>query len=218
MKHQSGVTLISLLIGLLIAMLCIIALLSAYRVVVKTGVESRIAASHDTQLQRGLTTAQMFLQNAGFGLTGSNHLLTSDILINTKTYSALLWRYKEGSKTVCQGLFDMSTADNKNRQLVLAQGFKDTSGADCDATAGLGTFIWKVQSTLANLEDFSVDQSNPAQITFTQTTSACTPYGAGKVDASTQHPLITILAQTSTQHLAGLGTAQIPVCIVNISL
>ena len=39
MKYQSGTTLISLLIGLLISMLCILALLSSYRTIVKTGVE-----------------------------------------------------------------------------------------------------------------------------------------------------------------------------------
>ena len=218
MRHQTGVTLISLLVGLVIAMLCVIALLSSYRVVVKSGVESRIATSHDTQLQRGLTTTQMFLQNAGFGLSGSNHLQTSTIDVNSQNLSALLWRYKTGTSTFCQGLVDLKSSDNKKRQLVLLQGTQDSSSTSCDETTNLSALTWKVQSTLATLEDFSDDQTNPVQINFTQSSSSCTPYGAGTVDASVQHPLILISAKTSTQHIAGLATVEIPVCVVNITV
>lgn len=217
MKYQSGTTLISLLIGLLIAMLCILALLSSYRTVVKTGVESRIAATHDTQLQAGLTTAQMFLQNAGFGLEGLNNLLTATIQIESKSVSAVLWRYNNGTNTVCQGLTDVESLDNKKRRFVLLEGFESDSGSPCNSTLNLGSFKWKVQSTLANLEDYSTDKSNPKQVNFNQSSSICTPYGAGTADEGSQHPLITISAQTSTQKIAGLATVQVPICLLNIA-
>lgn len=217
MKYQSGTTLISLLIGLLISMLCILALLSSYRTIVKTGVESRIAATHDTQLQAGLTTAQMFLQNAGFGLEGSNNLLTTTVQVGSKTISAVLWRYKNGTNIVCQGLADVESSDNKKRRFVLLEGFENDSGAPCNGTSTLGSFKWKEQSTLANLEDYSTDKSNPQQITFNQTISTCTPFGAGTVEESSQHPLIIISAKTSTQKIAGLETVQVPICLLNIA-
>jgi Tfp pilus assembly protein PilE len=217
MKYQSGTTLISLLIGLLIAMLCILALLSSYRTIVKTGVESRIAATHDTQLQAALTTAQMMLQNAGFGLQGSNNLLTTTIQVGSKTISAVLWRYNNGTNIVCQGLADVESSDNKKRRFILLEGFENDSSAPCNGTLNLASFKWKVQSTLANLEDYSSDKSNPKQITFSQTTSACTPFGAGTVEESYQYPLITISAKTSTQKIAGLGTVQVPICLLNIA-
>lgn len=217
MRYQSGVTLVSLLIGLLIAMLCILALLSSYRTIVKTGVESRVAATHDTQLQAGLTTAKMFLTNAGFGLEGTNNLLIATIPVGTSSISALLWRYHDGMQVICQGLADIESEDHKKRRFVLLEGFESDSGSPCNETANLASFKWKIQSTLANLEDYSTDKSNPVQVTFTQAVSSCTPFGAGALDETSQYPLITIAAKTSTQQIAGLETVQVPVCLLNIS-
>ncbi|WP_374666128.1 PilW family protein [Acinetobacter sp.] len=217
MKKQTGATLISLLIGLVIAMFCILAILSSYRTVVKTGVESRIAATHDTELQSGLTAAQMFLQNAGFGLDGANHFLITDMQIESNNLSVVLWRYNNGSKVICEGLADAESGDKKKRRLVFLEGLSDESGSPCNSTLSLGAFKWKVKSTLANLEDYSADKSNPKQIMFKQTALACSPYGAGDADETTPHPLITIEAQTSTQKLAGLEKVQIPVCLLNIA-
>ncbi|MGP5405821.1 hypothetical protein ACTXNH_11950 [Psychrobacter celer] len=220
MKSQLGTTLISLLIGLLIAMLCIIAVLSSYRTIVKTGVESRVAATHDTQLQTGLTTAQIFLQNAGFGLEGLNNLYLSpeaNIKVESQLVSALLWRYKDGTNIICQGLADIKSSDNKKRRFVLLKSDPTT----CNETSDLNEFTWKIQSTLANLEDYSTDQSNPKQVTFTEPPSMpCTPFGAGN---DSTHPLITITAQTSTQKIAGPGIKEelrevkVPVCLLNIA-
>lgn len=222
-KHaQAGVTLISLLVGLVIAMICIIAVLTTYRVVVKTGTESRIAANHDTQLQMGLTNAQMLLQNAGFGLDGTTHLVTSvnitaQVNSASQTISnAVLWRFQGNNGVTCQGLADIKNADNTQRQLVLLSGIT-TGSTLCDSTTNLTALTWQVQSSLANLRDYSSDQSNPAQITWQKTTAACTPYGAGKIDGSIQHTVISISSKTSTQQSANLSPVEVSVCLVNIS-
>nr|WP_181718071.1 hypothetical protein [Psychrobacter sp.]QJS05714.1 hypothetical protein [Psychrobacter sp.] len=211
MKYQSGTTLISLLIGLLISMLCIIAVLSSYRTIVKTGVESRVAATHDTQLQTGLATAQMFLQNAGFGLEGTDYSLATPIKVDSKDIKALLWRYKDDNNTtICQGLADIESSDGEKRRFVLLE-----NNSTCDAPLNSDKVNWKVQTTLANLEDYSTNLSNPEQVTFEETLTTCTPFGAGVLD-NVPHPLITITAQTSTQQSAGLGKAEIRVCLLNI--
>ena len=210
-RSQSGVTLISLLIGLLISMLCMIGLLSTYRTVAKTGAESRIDATHDTQLQNGLTASQMMIQNAGFGLDGGTNLEVATISIGTATnVSALLWRYKEGGMVSCQGLADIP--DASKRKLVTL-----TVGTGCNDTAALDTLTWTTENTLAHLTDYSSGGTNPQQITFAKTLSNCTPFGSAISENVVSHPLVTITAKTSTQNIAGLDAIEVPVCILNIT-
>ena len=217
-RYQLGATLVSLLVGLVIAMLCIIAVLTAYKTIVKSGVDSRRASTHDTQLQSGITSAQMFLQNAGFGLDGNNHVLSTTLEINSKNANTILWRFKEGSNIICQGLADIEGENNVNRRLVLVEGFVDDSNTACNQIDNLSSFVWKVQSTLSTLEDYSTDQSNPIQVSFVQESKACIPFGATDSSEITQHPYITILVATSTQKIAGLEKVKVPVCLVNIAV
>ena len=217
-RYQLGATLVSLLVGLVIAMLCIIAVLTAYKTIVKSGVDSRRASTHDTQLQSGLTSAQMFLQNAGFGLDGNNHVLSTTLEINSKNANTILWRFKEGSNIICQGLADIEGENNVNRRLVLVEGFVDDSNTACNQIDNLSSFVWKVQSTLSTLEDYSTDQSNPIQVSFVQESKACIPFGATDSSEITQHPYITISVATSTQKIAGLEKVKVPVCLVNIAV
>ncbi len=235
-RYQLGATLVSLLVGLLIAMLCIIAVLTAYKTIVKSGVDSRRASTHDTQLQSGITSAQMFLQNAGFGLDGNNHVLSTTLEINSKNANTILWRFKKGSNIICQGLADIEGENNVNRRLVLVEGFVDDSNTEgfvddsntegfvddsntaCNQIDNLSSFVWKVQSTLSTLEDYSTDQSNPIQVSFVQESKACIPFGATDSSEITQHPYITISVATSTQKIAGLEKVKVPVCLVNIAV
>jgi len=223
MNKQAGVTLISLLIGLVIAMLCIIAVLTTYRTVVKTGADSRIASNHDAQLQNGLTTAQMLLQNAGYGLEGSTHFkvktsITTRINGSNKTINpAILWRYKNGTEVICQGLADISNPENSKRLFVLLKATLNNGTCNDSLDLASSSLTWKVQSSLANLQDYSSDQSNPVQITWAESASACTPYGSGKIDESTRHVVITFSAKTSTQQIASLSPVSVSICLLNIS-
>ncbi|KAA8733284.1 hypothetical protein F4V57_08645 [Acinetobacter qingfengensis] len=212
MNKQKGVTLTSLLIGLLIAMLCILAVLSLYRTVVHTGVDSRKAATHDTQLQSALTTVQMLLQNAGFGLDPSgSHVNIGTISFKNSSNvdvstTALVWKNagsSDGTSITCHGIADI--AGSGERQLVLL------SGSNCTSTSNLSAASWTQESILATLSDFSSDSTNPVQVTFAKSNASCTPYGAGSVDTSVLHPNVTISATTSTKQ-----TVNISVCLLNI--
>lgn len=212
MRHQSGTTLISLLIGLLIAMLCLMGVLSSYRTIVKTGVTSRIAATHDTELQNGLTISQMLVQNAGFRLEGGDNVLIAPITVGSDNVSALLWRYKEEDGTVvCQGLADIASSDSTKRDFIILK------SATCDSSATLNGLAWTKASTLAHLVDYTTDSSNPPQVTFEKTASTCSPFGAAVSDNVVVHPIVTISAKTSTQSIAELASIQIPVCLLNIT-
>lgn len=217
-KYQTGTTLVSLLIGLLIAMMCILTVLTAYKTTVKSGVDSRLASTHDTQLQSGLTTAQMFLQNAGYGFDSGNHILATTLQINSRGSNTVLWRIQnDDSSVTCQGLADVADGNNTKRKLVLLAGFTSDEGAACNSMDNLGSFTWKVQSTLSTLEDYSSDKSNPSQVSFNLENKVCTPFGATEESEAVSHPYVTLTAGTSTQKIAGLSKVKVPVCIVNIA-
>lgn len=212
MRHQSGATLISLMIGLLISMLCLIGLLSSYRTMVKTGAESRIAATHDTELQNGLTAAQMLIQNAGFRLDGTSNLEVANITINSETISALLWRYKNGSTITCEGLADIPDSSTKRKFVVI-----ENTGTTCESTSVLNSLTWTEKSILANLAVQPTENADSQQVTFATGFSDCSPFGATVLDNVGSHPLVTISAKTSTQKTAGLDAIETSVCILNIS-
>ena len=211
MRNQTGATLISLLIGLLISTLCLIGLLSSYRTMVKTGAESRMATTHDTELQNALTAAQMLVQNAGFGLEGNDNLAIADIDIGSlDDNSALLWRYKDDDNIACQGLADI--LNNSTRKFIIIE-----AKSDCDSTSNLDTLVWTEKRVLANLVDYSSNSTNPQQVTFQSSPSSCTPFGSVLADGSILHPLVTLSAKTSTQNIAGLDAIEVPVCVLNIT-
>lgn len=66
--RQSGVSLISMLVGMLIALLSIAALLSLYQLEVNTSVNAMGVARRDGQLDSAWLTAGQLLQQAGYGI------------------------------------------------------------------------------------------------------------------------------------------------------
>ena len=56
---QKGSTIVRLMVGLVISMLCLIALLTLFKAIVTTSVDSQQNAQQDSQLFNGLTLAQM---------------------------------------------------------------------------------------------------------------------------------------------------------------
>lgn len=200
MKYkQTGSTLISLMIGLLISMLCLIALLTLFRAVMTTSIDSQQNAQQDTQVFNGLTIAQMLVQNAGFGFSsGNNILITSNQLtldsgITVDSQKAALWRYyttiNTSSTLTCQGI--ASVMNNNQTKLILLK----TSA--CAQTTALDSLSWTVDRVLATLPATST-------ITFNLTTETCTPYGMG---TAASHPKLIITANTSS----------FPICLSNIT-
>lgn len=67
-NRQRGFNLISLMIGMVISLITVLAMLSLYRTLVGVSVESASLAKVEGQKASGLLTAQIALQQAGFGL------------------------------------------------------------------------------------------------------------------------------------------------------
>lgn len=218
MKKQHGFVLVGLLIGLVISILCILAVLSVYRGSVHVGVDSRIATNHDAQLQNGLTVAQKQILNAGYGLEDGENIITkSNLVINqfgrNEMVKGVLWKYKADGVIYCKGLAEVSNQDNTKRQLIFVKAI-----TNCNATAKLGDLGWKHDSVIASLHDYSSGKTNPSQITFTLEDSSCTPYGAGRILTARPNKVLKISARTSSQSQnSSLGTVRVETCLMNIS-
>ncbi|MES2532153.1 MAG: hypothetical protein V4636_14040 [Pseudomonadota bacterium] len=79
MLHQRGAGLISLLVGIVISMLIMLAMMTLYRDTIHTGVSAGQDAASDGQRASGLLAAQILLQAAGFGLTAP--ALGTDLIV-----------------------------------------------------------------------------------------------------------------------------------------
>ena len=190
---QKGSTIVSLMVGLVISMLCLIALLTLFKAIVTTN------AQQDTQLFNGLTLAQMLAQNAGFGFSsGTNVLIPSSTLaldnnISVESQKAVLWRYYTTinipNTLTCQGI--ASVLNNNQTKLILLK------ANSCAQTSNLDSLTWTVDRVLAVLPSAST-------ISFNLTTQTCTPYGIG---TAASHSKLTITANTFS----------FPVCLSNIT-
>lgn len=140
-RRQGGASLVALMVGMVIALIASISGLALYKTAVQqtSGPQGMVADSRiDGQLASGLLSAQMLLQEAGFGLSKPNaaeHLLLLRdarldgarlegrpvVLGNAASPgNALLWASNpelsaDPARQVCQGLY----ADPVSRALVL---------------------------------------------------------------------------------------------------
>lgn len=70
-RRQRGVSLISLMIGLLVSLLAVMGMMALYRTVMHTTVESGTYARLAGDRSAALLTAHSYLQDAGFGVEGA---------------------------------------------------------------------------------------------------------------------------------------------------
>jgi len=195
MKNQQGFTLVSLLVGLAISMLCLMALLALFRTVIHTSVDARKSSILDTQLQNSLTTIQVLTQNAGFGYPASSipNIVEVASITNVTTNKAILWRLDDDIKTttasICQGITYTENA------LILLK-------SRCSYNLPLATgSTWEKDSTLASFPTGTT-------ITFELKDQICAPYGSAIITGT---KVLNITASDSTG-----TTIKFPVCLSNI--
>lgn len=105
-QRQRGESLISMMIGLLLAILTIGAMLMTYRNMVAVSVPATRSAQRDGQATSALLSAQIELQQAGFGIRPP----PADPGVNLVVLDAgrrIVWRYRDtvGAATIrCAGL------------------------------------------------------------------------------------------------------------------
>lgn len=210
MKAQRGMSLISMMIGLAISMLSILAMLSLYRNIVQNAVVATRSANLDGQIAAGLLSAQLELQSAGFGIEDANGadlmLATIDLSDNSP---ALLWRLLEENNYLCRGLLDRGVTEAATGQSMRVLSLLQAS--DCDASGNLADRNWAVVSDLVEFR-----RQSASQIGFEIDSRICWPFGANGSN-STSHAQVTLSAPSSSQ-LAGASADPITysICLPNV--
>ncbi len=194
--HQSGVSLISLMIGLFISMLCILSSLTLYKNLVHVSTDARLDTLHDGQLAGAFLTVQLEIQNAGYQIADAG---LDDIVKQTNGDSLeLFWRYNDGAFR-CRGLIESKLIESgiTYRVLTLVE-----ASAGCDEASALSGMTWGTEvATLARwpvrtgLATYMTGRTSMLDIDIDDT-KTCSPYGAVLTDT---HVRVTISAPSSSR-------------------
>lgn len=227
-RPQRGFNLISLMIGMTLSLISILAMLALYKNMVGISVRSIQDAQQDGQVSAGFLTAQLEMRNAGFGmdLPISNSIvllagatLTSGTLRASNSYTppvdntgnALIWVSKVSTTAdaTCSGLLVQSG------QLVHLK-----AASSCRAITDWGTTTWTQTTLVAGPKNPADDASygNLQPASFFRTESAqCWPYG--KTDTLTSHLKVIMTASISAKDSDGNAVKSVSeVCLPNIPL
>lgn len=238
-RHQSGFSLISLMVGTVISLVGILALLSLYKNVVGTSVVSLTSAKQDAQIAGAQLTAQKELLNAGFGLEAakvknqfkllSGASLSSNVLtpgtepviptlpITTLTGdaegNAVIWSYSETPvaplSLKCAGL--LVQRDSVTQQYAL---YRLQSTAGCTQTLSVSGITWS--STLLITQGQDSSASGAAQ-PFAARLTTCWPFNRS---ANVTSNVLQVTFRTRASSVDSSGQALLStntVCLPNIS-
>lgn len=212
-SFQRGVSLIGLMVGLLLAMIGILAGMTLYKNIVQTSIQTRNDALQDGQLASAMLTLQLELQNAGYGITPGGPV--AHVLRPNDT--TLYWRYSINNIVQCKG-FQIQDLDNGNRRELQILKIKD--GTPCNSTDALNALQWDVANVIASFRDSPAADAGLPAITLALVNGQCFPYGMGTAAA---HPVVTVTADNaaiSAAKKAGVAPPNTPFrydfCLSNI--
>lgn len=230
--RQRGMSLISLMIGMLISMIGVLAGIVLYQNMVKVSLQTRVDAAQDGQLASAMLSLQLELQAAGFGIVVADHPGPHWALEGAAgATQTLYWRYRDASVTpdvICRAFRIIDAEANVRRQLQLLQ---PTTASSCTLDANLVALPggWITDPSDPNppvvLAEFrasadATDSGLPA-INLTTSVSKCFPYGFGQAN---NYRMITVTADNAARRAAvdkGVSPTIAPVvydfCLPNIS-
>ena len=214
-RTQRGVSLISTLIGMVIAMIAVTAVMAAYQNTLATIVPATQNAQTDGQRVAGLLRANKLLQGAGYGITaatfGTDIVVLSGAGLSGSTLSgtsqtgstavgnAVVWGMDTGVGYTCEGLYAASTG-----------GLRRLVPVTCTAATQFGSLTWTAETM--------VDDTRTH--TMTAVSESCNPYGVaeGTDGAAVGDRTVTMSTTMSTQD-ASNAFADVPVslttCLAN---
>lgn len=224
-SQQNGMSLIGLLIGLLISVLCILASLTLYKNLIQVATENKLDSNHDGQLASAMLMIQLEVQSAGYGINDADE---SHIIVRSPTTGErqLLWRFStDGSTFECRGLYEKGEEEGSFRSLSL---IRVESG--CNGSGALDTFTWKTDAPIAVLGRWRVVQDDidgiglddyvddhGTMFNFDLSPQACNPYGVPGVAAEPRLLLtITVPGSAFLQGAEGMTATQYEYCLPNI--
>lgn len=230
--RQRGMSIISLMIGMLISMIGVLAGIVLYQNMVKVSLKSRADAAQDGQLASAMLSLQLELQSAGFGIVlADNPGPHWGLVSGAGATQTLYWRYQDTSVTpavvVCRAFRIEDTAVDARRQLQLLQ---PTTASSCTLNAvltalpgGWGADPNNPPVVLAEFRATGMDGATVSKlpiITLSSSIASCFPYGLGP---TADYRMITVTADSAARRAAvdeGVAPTIAPIvydfCLPNI--
>ena len=217
--RQRGTTLISLMIGLAISMIVVLATMMLFQRTSRVTGEARRDAQADAQRSAAFLAANMALQEAGYGINAAQtgtHLVVlrgaklagtaltgTPVAVGATDGTAVVWAENTTGTTRCSGLLAL----NGNEPA----GLRKLGPATCTDASNFAAVEWSSQALSKTPVTFKWEAASCSSFGIAPITPASTPAsGAG---AGTQQVLLTLSSANSNG--VTLQTSQ---CLTNISV
>jgi Tfp pilus assembly protein PilE len=219
--RQRGITLISLMTGLVISMVLVLATLMLFQRMVRATTAARIDAQADAQRTAAFLSASIAAQEAGYGIDAAQagtHLvvLTSAALADSAlsgtpaslgaTGNAVVWAENATGalKPRCSALLAPSLSDKG--------GLRKLGPVPCDNAAAFATLEWTTALPLMDAPTAPVaDPPAAPLVAITWRAAACTPFG---IAAGTGAPKVLLTLTAANSNGVELESSQ---CLANVS-
>lgn len=230
MRSQSGVTLVSLLVGTVISLIAILGTLTLYKSLVQNTATTVQAAKRDRVLAAALLTAEKEVLGAGFRVTTPEDALrlaavtvdddneptvsssnaydaydaygsSAPPISDTAEQNALLWYYETATTTHCAGLATL----RQGKKSILA-----LINKSCTSASFPDDGAWDSLTSLAEIA--LDDEEDPSPILLDLTRGNCYPFHRNGESASNA-VIITISVTPSTDR----ATVRQETCLINFA-
>ena len=199
MRHgagrQSGESLVSLMVGLLVSSVVALAMMSMFKVSNRFTSQAARDATADAQVTSALLRAGIATQDAGFGIAGavfgaqlivladaalSGGTLNGSVAATGASGNAVLWALQTGAAAQCAGLLYQDASDGSGGLYFL--GPVACSGGN---VSGWSALAWTSTPWAERPANQGSAVYNQTKISFSAAASACKPFGlttnSGKV-------------------------------------
>lgn len=210
--RQRGITLISLMTGLAISMVLVLATLMLFQRMVRATTAARMDAQADAQRSAAFLSASIAAQEAGYGIDAAqvgthlvvltNAALADSVLSGTPaslgaTGNAVVWAENATGARRCSALLAPSGSGQG--------GLRKLGPVPCADASAFATLAWRTELPL-------MDAPTAPVVTITWREAACTPFGIAAGTGAPEKVLLTLTADNSNG--VQLETSQ---CLVNVS-
>ena len=217
--RQRGITLISLMTGLVISMVLVLATLMLFQRMVRASTAARMDAQADAQRAAAFLSAGIAAQEAGYGIdaahAGTHLVVLKDAKLDGSTLSgtsvslgatgnAVVWAENATGGPRCSALLAPSLSDKG--------GLRKLGPVPCDNAAAFATLAWTTALPLLDAPT-APDADAPAAplVAITWRAAACTPFG---IAAGTGAPKVLLTLTAANSNGVVLETSQ---CLANVS-
>lgn len=217
--RQRGITLISLMTGLVISMVLVLATLMLFQRMVRASTAARMDAQADAQRSAAFLSAGIAAQEAGYGIdaaqAGTHLVVLTNAALDGSTLSgtsaslgatgnAVVWAENATGARRCSALLAPSPSDKG--------GLRKLGPVTCANAAAFSTLEWTTALPLLDAPTTPVaDPPTAPLVAITWREAACTPFG---IAAGTGAPKVLLTLTAANSNGVVLETSQ---CLANVS-